>query len=272
MKVRWEFLRKGSKFERTVKSRDPLLKKIISYPELNEIFGDEWIETQKNLGFFPFIHQRLADLESSITDVKHLSGFNKWVTNITSNPLEFYSYEFEILEFSRMSSLADHMEIYPPIDKGDLEHTPLSELRILRNNIEFYIEMSKLRSISNPKNKIERLIKKGKRQIPKNSVGFIFTDVSDITLKEYNYIDDDGRLIWEVKSNLEVLDNEVDQFFRGKNTRILGVAFNESYLISDEKFKIGIYNQHTLVPNKFNKLKLDDIQIKNLIFPTNRHS
>ena len=89
MKVRWEFLRKGSKFERTVKSRDPLLKKIISYPELNEIFGDEWIETQKNLGFFPFIHQRLADLESSITDVKHLSGFNKWVTNITSNPLEY---------------------------------------------------------------------------------------------------------------------------------------------------------------------------------------
>lgn len=271
MKERWSFLRKNSNFEKYVKDIVTIAEKIVGFPELEDIFGKYWLDTQKNNSFFPFGHQRLSSLEVAVKELGNVSGFEAWKSNILSNPREFDSYEFEILEISRIANFADSLEIYPPVDKGDPDQTPLSELKVFNNNTEFYIEMTKFRSISNPKNKIKKLIEKGRGQIPRDSAGFIFADVSDVTLKEYNSYED-NKLIWKVISNIEIICNEVDQFFRGQNTRILGVVLIESYLTSNENYQVGLTNRYLIIENPFNKLGFNSTQIRDLIFPHHAQS
>lgn len=251
-----------------VSERNRRLSKLFWFPDALlklSIFGKSWLESQKESGFFPFLHQRLGELEFAIGELKNIPGFDNWKDNVMANPREFDSYEFEILEISRLADFVDSLEIYPPVDKGDLDQTPLSELKVVRNGIEFYVEMTKLRSIANPKNKIQKLIRKGRRQIPKDSVGFVFAGVSDVTLKEYIRYER-NELISKVVSNLEVLSKEVDQFFRGKNTRILGVIFVESYLSSDENYKVRVRKNYCMIYNRYNKLGLNLKQVGDLPF------
>jgi len=268
MKEKWSFLRKGSKFEEEVKGKGikTIAEDLMNFPDLESVFGKCWLESQKKIGFFPFLQQRLGDLEIAIKELKNVRGFEDWKTNVTLNPREFDSYEFEILEISRLQNLVGSLEIYPPVGKGNMDQTSLSELIAVRNEIEFYVEMTKMRSITNPKNKIRKLIEKGRRQIPKNSAGFIFADVSDVTLREdISY--EKNELICKVVSNLDALSNEVNQFFRGKNTRILGVVFVEYYLASDENYKVAVAKQYCMKRNRYNKLGLDLTQVGDPIFP-----
>lgn len=237
------------------------------FPELEAIFEKKWLEARKKIGFFPFLHQRLGELEVAIRELKYSPGFNDWKDNIKSNPREFESYEFEILEISRLANLVNFFEIYPLVDESDPSLSPLSELKMIKDSTEFYVEMTKLRSMAKPKNKIEKLIKKARRQIPNDSVGFIFADVSDVTLKEEIRLE--RELICRVVSNMGVLSKEVDQFFLGQNTRILGVVFVEHYLGSDEEYRVKVHKNYEIKLNRFNKLGLDLSEVCNLIFPRN---
>lgn len=264
--MKWSFLRRDSEFEEKVKGKKTFSEQIARFPELEAIFGKKWLEAQKESSFFPFLRQRLSELDVAIRELKHLPGFDDWKNNIESNPREFESYEFEILEISTLADLIDSLEIYPPIGKGDPSLSPLSELKAIKNSTEFYVEMTKLRSMVKPRNKIEKLIKKARRQIPNDSVGFIFADVSDITLTEDIRLEG-KELICRVVSNRGVLSKEVDQFFRGKNTRILGVVFIEHYLVSDEEYRIKIRKNYETKLNPFNKLGSNLREVGNLIFP-----
>lgn len=263
MKEKWSWLRKNSRFEEQSKDIRTVAEKIIPFPELEDVFGKSWLDSQIKNTFFPFSRQRLGELEVAIRGLKNVVGFEAWKKNILSNPRDFDSYDFEIREISKIAKISEHLEIYPPVDKG-----AFSELKVSRNNIEFYIEMTKFRGISNPRNKIKKLIEiKGIKKIPKDSVGFIFVDTSDVTLKEYSGIKN-GVYTCKIISNMEILTNEVDQFFKGLNTRILGIVFFEYYLTKTYDHPLVMTGKNICVkPNHYNKLGLDVIQTCNLIFP-----
>ena len=132
---------------------------------------------------------------------------------------------------------------------------------MVRHGIEFYVEMTKFREVSNPKNKIQKLIReKGIKKIPKNSSGFIFVDISDVTIVE---------TLQDVEINDDYIINEVEQFFTGKHAKILGILFIISYLSADENYQVMLINRYCPIINRFNKLGLTDNQVKQLIFSDN---
>lgn len=263
---KWNFLRKGSRFEEEVKKFKTLAEVFWNFPELEAIFGKDWLKNQKKNGFFPFLAQRLGELENAVREMKNVSGFNDWKNNIKSNLREFDSYEFEILEISRLANLANSVVIYPLVDEEDPDQTPLSELKVVRASTEFYVEMTKLRSMANPRNKVKKLVRKGIRQIPQDSAGFIFADASDVILNENMHYERD-ELIYNVVSKLSVLDKEVDQFFRGENTRILGIVFIEHFLTCDEEYRVSVCKKYCMKRNRYNKLGLNLTAVGDLIFP-----
>ena len=264
-----KFLRKGSSFEQAVKDIETLAEKILEFPNIESIFGKKWLESEIKKGFFPLLKYRIAPLEEAIHNLKQISGFDIWKKNILSNRKGFDSYEFEIIELNRLANLSDHIILYPTILKEDKKDPSFSEAKMKRGGIEFYVEMTKFFEISNPKNKIKKLIEKGRNQIPKNSCGFIFVDVGDVTLVEVKPFINNSlnySLNYDLKSNLEELVEIVDQFFKGENTRILGILFIEPYLIQNENNLITLEKRICLTSNKHNKLKLDSNELIKLIF------
>jgi len=261
MKEKWSWLRNNSSFEGQVKDIRTVSEKLIPFPELENVFGKSWLESYINNSFFPFSRQRLGELEVAIREMKNVSGFEEWRNNITTNLREFDSYDFEIREIFKLAKLADYIELYPPTDKGSF-----SELKVSRNNIEFYVEMTKFREVSNPKNKIKKLIEeKGIRKIPKNSVGFIYVDTSNVTLREDIGVKN-GEYYCKVISNTDFLTKEVPQNFRGKNTRVLGIVFIEYYLTKTYDYPLVMTGENICItPNRFNKLNYDVKKLKDLI-------
>jgi len=265
MVVKNSFLRKGSSFEQAVKDIETIAEKILSYPEIEGVFGKDWLNSEIKKGFFPFLLYRITPIEEAIKKLKQLPGFDIWKANILLNQEGFDSYEFEILEICRLANLSDHIELFPPVHKEEKKDPSFSEVRIIRNEVEFYVEMTKFYSISNPKNKIKKLIEKGRNQIPKESCGFIFVDVGDVTLKEIKAYDN-NEIKYSLVSKLEDLVEVVDQFFKGNNTRILGILFIEPYLIQNERNLIESEKKICFTPNEFNKLKFDTDKLMSLIF------
>jgi len=258
MRKKYNFPRRGSKFEADLKGRETIFSKIVIYPELVNVFGESWLESQKENYFFPFLHTRLTELSVAVSKVRNLKGYNEWVSNITSFPKKFESFEFEILEMSRLADIADNMEIYPSIEKDDFGYEAHSELKIVRHGIEFYVEMTKFREASNPKKKIQKLIiEKGIKKIPRNSTGFIFVDISDVTIVEK---------LHDIEINDDYIINEVEQFFTGKHTKILGILFYISYLSANDDYQVMLSKHYCPIVNCFNKLGLSNEDVEQLIF------
>jgi len=258
MRKKYNFPRRGSRFEEDLKGRETIFSKIVGYPELVNIFGESWLESQKENYYFPFLHTRLTELDIAVSKVRNLKGYNEWVSNITSFPKEFESYEFEILEIARLADIAEHIEIYPSTEKDEYGYESFPELKILRHGIEFYVEMTKFREALNPKNKIQKLIiEKGIKKIPRNSSGFIFTDISDVTIIDKMH---------DIEINDDYIINEVDQFFKGNYTKILGMLFYISHLSANEDYQVMLSKRYCLIVNHFNKLGLSNDEVEQLIF------
>ncbi|MFC1802964.1 hypothetical protein ACFL0D_03240 [Thermoproteota archaeon] len=243
-----------------MKGRETIFSKIVGYPEIVYIFGESWLQSQKENYYFPFLNSRLTELSIAVSKVKEkkIKGYCEWVSNITSFPKEFESFEFEILEISRLTDIAESIEIYPSIEKDAFGYEAHPELKMVRHGIEFYIEMTKFRKASNPKKKIQKLIReKGIKKIPKDSSGFIFVDISDITIRE---------TIHDVEINDDYLINEVEQFLTKKHDKILGILFVISYLSANDSYQVILINRYCPIINRFNKLGLSKDDLEQLIF------
>lgn len=229
---------------------------------IEQTLGVRWLEEQKSKGFFPILGQRLGLLETSLKEFTNVRGFEEWKKNAINNIRDIDSYEFEITESLNIARNADAVEIYPSVD-NDPDQPRLSELQITRKGKLFYVEMVKLRSLKgSPRNKVEKLIKKARRQIPNTSSGYLFIDISDVLLDE---IYDVGSRTFGVLSHAKILLDEVSQFFKGKNTRILGMVFVENMIGLDANNLCSLESCYTIKHNPKNKLNLSDEESAKLL-------
>jgi hypothetical protein len=237
-----------------------LAELLIGFPNLINIFGQDWVNDQVKSGFFPLASQRLAEIDIAINNMKEIKGFSQWVKNARKNPQGYEHYEFEIIMINRIAKNADEIELYPKIPNSN----NFAELRVVINMIEYYVEITKFSKISNKKNKIKKLLEKGRKQIPKNSVGFIVVDVSEVTLVEI-YKNINGELIYDLDSNIDDLALITKDFFKGNNTRFLGVVLVEPYLIVNYENQVGIETHLINVFNDYNKLGLNASEVGKII-------
>lgn len=237
-----------------------LAEHLIGFPNLVNIFGQDWVNNQVKSGFFPLASQRLAQIDIAINNMKELNGFTQWVKNARKNPQGYENYEFEIIMINRISKNADEIELYPKITNNN----NFGDLRVVKNMIEYYVEITKFSKISNIRNKIKKLLEKGRKQIPKNSVGFIVVDVSDVTLCEI-YKDINGEIIFDIDSNIEDLVIITKDFFKGNNTRFLGIVLVEPYLVVTYENQVEIETHLINVFNEYNKLGLNTSEVGKII-------
>lgn len=158
MSIKHKILRKNSTMEASSLDIRTLAEHLIGFPNLVNIFGQDWVNNQVKSGFFPLASQRLAQIDIAINNMKELNGFTQWVKNARKNPQGYENYEFEIIMINRISKNADEIELYPKITNNN----NFGDLRVVKNMIEYYVEITKFSKISNIRNKIKKITRKRK--------------------------------------------------------------------------------------------------------------
>lgn len=89
-------------------------------------------------------------------------------------------------------------------------------------------------------------------------------DVSEVTLCEI-YKDINGEIIFDIDSNIEDLVIITKDFFKGNNTRFLGIVLVEPYLVVTYENQVEIETRLINVFNEYNKLGLNTSEVGKII-------